>query len=130
MKKLLSLLSALIILFAAAPYAGAEAAAETHGPSSYYSKAWLCGAPYGYSPDVAVLVVTNDPGRKAITREEAAEEIRFFPFDEAAGVYASGEGGPAGERAAITAISAIKIMIKINLGVNFRRLARNPSLGS
>lgn len=114
MKKLISVLLVLVLWAAVLP-AGAEEAAEASGSAPCYCKAWLCGSPYGYGADTAVLVMTNDPGRRAMTPEQVAEEIRFFPFDEAAGLYAAGDGEPAGDRAQITALSDSRTQYTVHL---------------
>ena len=100
MKRLLSILLALALL--AAPLcAPAEEAAEAPA----YTKAWICGAPYGYGTTASVLVLSDGTSRRGLTPEQVAEEIRFCPFDEASGLYAPGEGEPAGERAEIVSLS-------------------------
>ena len=100
MKRLLSILLTLVLL--AAPLcAPAEEAAETPA----YTKAWICGAPYGYGTTASVLVLSDGTSRRGLTPEQVAEEIRFCPFDEASGLYAPGEGEPAGERAEIVSLS-------------------------
>ena len=91
MKRLFSFLLALLLM--TLPLcAVAEEGAGTGADGTYYSKAWLCNPAYGYAKDVTVLVVTNDPARKEMTPEQVAAEIRFIPFDAAAGVYGTGEG--------------------------------------
>ena len=100
LKRLLSILLTLVLL--AAPLcAPAEEAAETPA----YTKAWICGAPYGYGTTASVLVLSDGTSRRGLTPEQVAEEIRFCPFDEASGLYAPGEGEPAGERAEIVSLS-------------------------
>ena len=100
MKRLISILLALILL--AAPLcAPAEETAETPA----YTKAWICGAPYGYGTTAYVLAMADGTSRRALTPEQVAEEIRFCPFDEATGLYISGEGEPAGDRAEIVSLS-------------------------
>ena len=114
MKKLLSVLLALA-LFASLLCAAAEESAETPAEKTVYSKTWLCGPSYGYSTAVAVLVVTNDPARKEMTPEQVAEEIRFIPFDGDAGIYGTGNGEPAGEKAEITSLSDSRTAYTVRL---------------
>ena len=90
MKRLLSILLTLVLL--AAPLC---APAEGAGETAYYTRAWVCGAAYGYDPEVSLLVLSDDPGREGLS----PEDVRFCPFDEASGLYVSGEGEPAGDRA-------------------------------
>ena len=100
MKRLLSIL--LTLALTAAPLcAPAEDTAEVPA----FTKAWICGAPYGYGTTASVLVMAEGTSRRALTPEQVAEEIRFCPFDEAAGFYVSGEGEPAGDRAEIISLS-------------------------
>lgn len=110
MKKRLSLL--LVLAMIAAPLC---AGAEPAGEQAYYSKAWLGGQAYGYNTDAAVLVLTNDPARKTLTPEQVAGEIRFCPFDEAAGLYAVGREEPAGDRAEILSLSDSRTKYSVRL---------------
>ena len=110
MKKLLAFLTALILLAASVC-----AAAEETGDPVYFSKAWLTGSAYGYGTTVAFLMAANDPGHGSKTPEQIAGEIRFCPFDEAAGLYAAGDGEPAGDRAEIRSVSGNRINYVLRL---------------
>ena len=69
MKKILSLLAALVL--ASALYCAAGTA-ET----ACYRIVWTDGPAYGYSPvDVPVMVITNDPAQDPVTEASALEEI-------------------------------------------------------
>ena len=106
-RRWVSLLLGLALLAALLPGACARAEEEngTPGEETLFSRAWLCSAPYGYGTDVAVLVITNDPGRRTLSREETEAGFRYIPFDSAAGMYAPGDGEPAGDRAQIAVFS-------------------------
>ena len=110
MKKLLAFLTALILLAASVC-----AAAEETGDPVYFSKAWLTGSAYGYGTTVAFLMAANDPGHGSKTPEQIAGEIRFCHFDEAAGLYAAGDGEPAGDRAEIRSVSGNRINYVLRL---------------
>ena len=62
MKKWLSLLLALA-LTAAPLCAPAEEAAEVPA----FTKAWICGAPYGYGTTASVLVLSDGTSRRGLT---------------------------------------------------------------
>lgn len=85
------------------------------GEEAYALHAYLCVKPYAAGPaDVAVLAATEDPGRSALTEADIAAEILFFPFDAAAGLYASG-GAPAGEKAEILTLSDDRTVYTVRL---------------
>ena len=121
MKRIVSVLLALSLLWAFLGAAAGEPAAEV-----YFSKTWIGCAAYGYNRNVPVLVATNDPARGRMTAEDVAGEILYFPFDGAAGLYAAGEGEPAGERAEILYLSEDRTVwtVKLNEPERFIRLAR------
>ena len=110
MKKLISFL--LILLLLAVP---ALVPAEAAAGDTCYNKTWLSGAAYGYNTTLAVLVATDDPAYGSRTQEQMMEEIRFCPFDEAAGLYTAGEGEPAGDRAEIRSLSDNRINYTLRL---------------
>ena len=110
MKRMVSALLALLLLWVCSGAYG-ETAAET----VYYSKTWIGCAAYGYNRNVPVLVATNDPARGKMTAEDVAGEILYFPFDGAAGLYAAGEGEPAGERAEILYLSEDRTVFTVKL---------------
>ena len=90
--KILPLLIALV-LCAAVGCAAADAPAEAGcrvvwSPGSSYA----CG-----QTEVPLLVLSDELARQTL----AEDEIRFFPFDAETGLYAGGEGEPAGDRAKI-----------------------------
>ena len=106
-RRWVSLLLGLALLAALLPGVCALAEEEngTPGEETLFSRAWLCSDPYGYGTDVAVLVITNDPGRRTLSREETEAGFRYIPFDSKAGMYAPGDGEPAGDRAQIAVFS-------------------------
>ena len=106
MKRLLSILLTLVLL--AAPLC---APAEGAGETAHYTRAWVCGAAYGYDPEVSLLVLSDDPGREGLS----PEEVRFCPFDEASGLYVSGEGEPAGDRAEVVSLSGSRNKYAVRL---------------
>ena len=110
MKRIVSVLLALSLLWAFLGAAAGEPAAEV-----YFSKTWIGCAAYGYNRNVPVLVATNDPARGRMTAEDVAGEILYFPFDGAAGLYAAGEGEPAGERAEILYLSEDRTVWTVKL---------------
>lgn len=110
MKKLLSILLILVLL--TVPLC---APAEEAGAAPAYVKAWICGTSYGYGSSVTVLVMSDGTSRRALTPEQVAEEIRFCPFDGASGLYAPGEGEPAGDRAEIVSLSDTRSKYTVRL---------------
>ena len=110
MKKRTLLLIALL-LTALACFAYAEAPEDAR-----YRIAWLDGSAYGFgTADVPVMILTNDPAAPAVTEESAAGEIFFFPFDPETGLYAAGEGEPAGDRVRILNLTADPVRYVVRL---------------
>lgn len=105
-RKILPLLIALV-LFAAVGCAAAEAPAE-----EYYRVVWSPGPSYACGrTEVPLLVLSDDPARQTL----AEDEIRFFPFDAETGLYAGGEGEPAGDRAKILNDPGIPVRYYVTL---------------
>lgn len=96
--RLLSVLLAAVLLLSALP-------AAADAPEKYAAHPMLCTPPYASgTAEVPVLVTTEDPARASLTESDIAAEILFFPFDAAAGLYASA-GEAAGSRAEILRLS-------------------------
>ena len=71
---------------------------------------WVCSGAYG---ETAAETVYSARGK--MTAEDVAGEILYFPFDGAAGLYAAGEGEPAGERAEILYLSEDRTVFTVKL---------------
>lgn len=110
----------MVFLVCGAGFAAGEGAEtpEAPGETSPYCRSLYCTPYWGIDAmDVPVQVVTNDPGWVLPGESELLDGVRYFPYDPSAGLYAVGEGEPAGERAAVVLRSESENVYVVRLSV-------------